>query len=137
FGLLYLNKGIWNGEQIVPSDWVEQSTTKQIDTRADQEATGYWYQWWINSFGGYSAKGMFGQYIIVLPESDIVAVFQSHLSIRRPDFLSPIYMVKNGLIKSMLSSKPLEPNPKLEELEQDLLNYETSDFGMCGNTYVC
>lgn len=137
FGLLYLNKGIWNGEQIVPSDWVEQSTTKQIDTHVDQEADGYGYQWWINSFGGYSAKGMFGQYIVVLPESNIVAVFQSHLSIRRPDFLAPIYIVQNGLIKALQSSEPLEPNPKLGELEQELLNYETSDFGMCGDTYVC
>jgi len=88
-------------------------------------------------FGGYSAKGMFGQYIVVLPEWDAVAVFQSHLSVRRPDFLAPIYIVQNGLIKAIQSSEPVEPNPKLGELEQELLNYDTSDFGMCGDTYGC
>lgn len=137
FGLLYLNKGLWNGQQIIPSDWVEQSTTKQIDTNVGQETNGYGFQWWMNTFGGYSAKGMFGQYICVLPEWNVVAVFQSHLSIRSTDFLLPLSIVQEGIIKSIQSPKPLPPNTQLEELEKDLLRDQTMEFGLCGDTYGC
>jgi len=136
FGFLYLNRGIWNGQQIVPFDWVEQSTTKQIDTKVGQKTNGYGFQWWMNTFGGYSAKGMFGQYICILPEWNVVAVFQSHLSIRSSDFLLPLYIVQNGIIKSIKSSKPLTSN-RLGELEKDILRNQTSNFGLCGNTYGC
>ncbi|WP_171634629.1 serine hydrolase domain-containing protein [Paenibacillus plantarum] len=137
FGYLFLNNGVWNDRQIVPLDWVKTSTSKQIDTNVGQESNGYGYQWWMNTFGGYAAKGMFGQYICVLPEQDIVVVFQSHLSIRNIDFLLPLLMVENAVIKSIQSQNPLPPNSQLKNLEEALLLGQRSEIGTCGDTFGC
>jgi CubicO group peptidase (beta-lactamase class C family) len=79
-GYMYLNKGIWEGEKIIPEHWVAVSTTKHIDTPNNlNEVTnfgaGYGYLWWNNYFGGYHANGFGGQYMFVVPESDLVVVF--------------------------------------------------------------
>lgn len=79
FGYLYLNRGNWNGKQIIPADWVDRSTRKHIETKGVQinaaEQDGYGYFFWMNGFGGYSAHGYGGQFIFVIPEMDLVAVF--------------------------------------------------------------
>ncbi len=81
FGCLYLNEGMWNGEQIVPKEWIAESTGKSIDTKMtfECEQSGYGYYWWMNGFGGYAAHGYLGQYVFVLPRSHAVAVFTSEL----------------------------------------------------------
>lgn len=77
FGYLYLHGGAWNGQRVVPADWVKMTTPKYIDT---DDGRGYGYAWWQLSFGGYAALGYGGQQIIVLPEQDMLVVFtsQSH-----------------------------------------------------------
>lgn len=72
-GRLYLNNGSWNGQQLVPADWVKQST------KATTENGGVWYyryQWWMASRTGtdYFADGLLGQYIYVNPEKNVVIV---------------------------------------------------------------
>lgn len=57
-GRLYLNKGNWNGEQLVPKEWVEEST--RTDT-SEGGASYYKYQWWIPSqTGDFMAEGILG-----------------------------------------------------------------------------
>ncbi len=71
FGKLYLNKGNYNGKQLIPADWVEQST------HADQTEGGssfYKYQWWLEKNGDYRAQGFLGQYIYVCPKKNIIIV---------------------------------------------------------------
>ncbi|MFL5752678.1 MAG: serine hydrolase domain-containing protein [Bacteroidia bacterium] len=73
FGRLYLNKGKWNGQQIIPESWVNEST------RIDETAGSKWYyqyQWWICSRteGDYMAQGILGQFIYVYPKKNIVIV---------------------------------------------------------------
>jgi CubicO group peptidase (beta-lactamase class C family) len=76
FGYLYLNEGLWDGEQIVSAAWVKASTTNHSPT----PGIYYGYQWWVMPWAGYySAIGAHGQYITVLPELDMVAVFTSGL----------------------------------------------------------
>lgn len=71
-GRLYLNKGNWNGEQIVPEEWVERST--KVDTTY-KSASYYQYQWWQGPGDqDFYANGILGQYIYVNPELNIVAV---------------------------------------------------------------
>ncbi|PIE48382.1 MAG: serine hydrolase [Flavobacteriales bacterium] len=71
-GRLYLNKGRWNGKQIVSEDWVRQST--KIDTSGGS-AWNYQYQWWLPSkTGDFMAAGILGQYIYVNPEKDLIIV---------------------------------------------------------------
>ena len=71
-GRLYLNKGKWNGKQIVSEDWVTQST--KIDTT--NGTVGYYqYQWWLpTQTGDFMAQGILGQYIYVHPEKNLVIV---------------------------------------------------------------
>ncbi|WP_271855882.1 serine hydrolase domain-containing protein [Patiriisocius marinus] len=71
-GRLYLNKGNWNGTQIVSEKWVENST--KIDSSAGG-VEQYQYQWWINKKdNSYEAEGILGQHIYVNPEKNIVIV---------------------------------------------------------------
>ncbi len=72
-GYLYLRNGEWDGKQIVPQWWVEAATAVHAAERAS--ADGYGYQWWINWAGHPMAIGFAGQYIIILPEFDLVVTF--------------------------------------------------------------
>jgi CubicO group peptidase (beta-lactamase class C family) len=84
-GYLFLNGGRWQGKQIVSEKWVKESTKQQIG--ASQLPTwfladGYGYQWWLGSFHvcgqtveSYSARGRGGQFIIIFPTLQMVAVF--------------------------------------------------------------
>jgi len=75
-GYLYLNKGVWDGQQIVSSAWVETSTRRHISTSGED---GYGYQWWVKDSGIYEADGYAGQRIIVLPDQEMVLVFTAGL----------------------------------------------------------
>ena len=81
FGQLYLNKGNWNGKQVVPAEWVSNSTVplgKHVQPNAGDQFTsaawGYGYQWWIPGPGvsDYTAHGIYNQFIYVNPESKVV-----------------------------------------------------------------
>jgi len=73
FGRLYLNKGVWRSEQIVPQKWVEKSTTVINDSR-DSQGYPYTYQWRVLENGSFFAKGILGQYIFVVPEKHLIFV---------------------------------------------------------------
>ena len=80
-GELYLNNGVWEGEQVVPQEWVQDSTTVQFDRQSG--SADYGYQWWVRTFGNnnynaYFAQGHYGQYIFVVPELELVVVMTSH-----------------------------------------------------------
>jgi CubicO group peptidase (beta-lactamase class C family) len=81
FGLLYLRKGAWNGRQVVPRDWVEESTRPYSDTGT----CGYGYMWWVAADGkslpgvylpdgSYWAWGTRGHYLLIVPDYDLVVV---------------------------------------------------------------
>jgi CubicO group peptidase (beta-lactamase class C family) len=77
FGYLFLNNGTWDGEQIIPLDWVQQSAATLVSFGFFE---GYSYQWWTYSSpvaNVYSANGFRGQYIFVVPSLDMVVVFTS------------------------------------------------------------
>jgi CubicO group peptidase (beta-lactamase class C family) len=70
-GLLFLRGGEWDGEQVVPEEWVSEATTRKM---AADLFPGYAYQWWTGD-GFYCAMGYAGQFIYVFPGSDMVVVF--------------------------------------------------------------
>ena len=84
FGLLYLHNGNWNGKQIVPGWWVNESTSPDPnDTREwpywpeyRQNGGFYKYHWWGNvrddGHYDYTAAGNFGQYIYICPQKNLV-----------------------------------------------------------------
>ena len=70
-GRLYLNKGNWNGKQIVSRKWVEESTTPETTAGA---VPYYKHQWWLEPDGSFAAQGILGQYIYVNPAKNLVIV---------------------------------------------------------------
>ena len=85
-GFLYLNEGRWAGEQIVPADYVRESTAPGELSTGSRDSYGY--QWWIARRSGpeaYSARGFGGQVIEVVPELDLVAVVTSDPEVPRGD----------------------------------------------------
>lgn len=72
-GQLYLQKGKWNGEQIIPEFWVEVSTAKHKDSL--DGTYGYGYQLWMEARpGSFEFNGMLGQNVIVYPDINMVLV---------------------------------------------------------------
>ncbi len=75
FGRLYLNRGEWKGNEVVPQSWVEEST--RVDTTTDP-ADFYQYFWWVDVVepdrGRFMARGNLGQFIYVVPDKDLVIV---------------------------------------------------------------
>lgn len=86
FGQLYLNEGRYNGQQIVPADWVRASMQRHVlDT---YRGFSYGYFWWIEAFANirtHFAWGYGGQYVFVIPGLDLVVVCTSDLNNRPPD----------------------------------------------------
>jgi CubicO group peptidase (beta-lactamase class C family) len=82
FGLLYLRHGRWKDRQIVPEDWVIESTRQRVSLTGRGRVVGYGYLWWIlapdpDGLGKesiYAAMGFRAQYIFVIPEHDMVVV---------------------------------------------------------------
>jgi CubicO group peptidase (beta-lactamase class C family) len=73
-GYLWLNKGVWDGDQIVSRQWVEDSVKPLIKVDGDDY---YGYGWWVyadNNLLDYSAVGRGGQYIKVIPYLDLIVV---------------------------------------------------------------
>ena len=93
-GQLLLQKGKWNGKQLIPTKWVAEMSRKQVEsinpgTRIEQAAErgmtketsdwmqGYGYQMWLCRPGCFRADGARGQYIIVVPDKDAVIAITS------------------------------------------------------------
>nr|MCR4847016.1 beta-lactamase family protein [Eubacterium sp.] len=74
-GQLFLNKGEFNGEQIVSEKWVEESTTEH--SRWKKMNLPYGYLWWIGEEGGYAAMGDGGNIIYVNPDKNLVVAITS------------------------------------------------------------
>lgn len=76
FGFLYLMNGNWNGTQLIPSNWIIESVTPFMDVEFDQgHGSGYGYQWWIYRWANaYTARGSYEQYIVVIPDFDLIVV---------------------------------------------------------------
>ena len=77
FGLLYLNHGMWNNKQLVPSEWVDESTRKQSVV----QGVDYGYLWWLKyldsngtRYHTFAAQGNGGQKIYVFKEQQMVVV---------------------------------------------------------------
>lgn len=97
FGYLFLNNGVWNGKQVISSDWVCESTKKHSEGNG---IGSYGYQWWIKNdcrFKTYFALGYGGQYIINTPKLDLTVVMTSKSNLSR--WLDPVYIFDEYVLK--------------------------------------
>jgi len=73
FGQLYLQKGKWQGKQLLPASWIEQATSKQVSNGSDPNRDwdqGYGFQFWRCRHAAFRGDGKSGQFCLVLPEQD-------------------------------------------------------------------
>jgi CubicO group peptidase (beta-lactamase class C family) len=111
FGVLYLNDGICNDEQLIPKNWVEKSATpfnNNIDINIpgeDSGKNGYGYTWWTSTFSHHGetikmfrAGGWGGQEIMVFPELDMVLVFTGGNYAKKTKLFK---IVENYILKSI------------------------------------
>lgn len=108
FGQLYLQKGQWQGKQLVPASWIDEATSRQIANGSNPASDwdqGYGYQFWRCRHGAYRGDGAFGQYCIVLPEQDAVIAITSGLG----DMQHVLNLVWDKLLPAFQSS-PLPPD---------------------------
>ena len=106
-GQLYLDEGVWNGQRIVSSEWVRESTRHQLS----EPTNSYGYHWWITSFnvnGGnypaYSAAGLGGQFIYVIPELQAVIAFHGSTYLATaPGQSDARHIIAQDLIPAMLA----------------------------------
>ena len=103
FGQLFLQDGEWEGKQLVPKEWVRESTTRRAGTLPGGDAYGYW--WWRSQYGGYpafSARGSGGQTIAVIPYLKMVVVttFDHRYQGRHPH-TNPTKFIEDYIVRSV------------------------------------
>lgn len=102
FGQLYLQKGMWQGQQLVPESWVTEATSFQISNGDDPQsdwAQGYGYQFWRCRHSAYRGDGVFGQYCVVMPEQDAVLAITGGIDVF--DMQHPLDVVWEKLLPAM------------------------------------
>jgi CubicO group peptidase (beta-lactamase class C family) len=103
FAELFLQKGNWNGKQILPASWVEEASAKKImqDPNAPQSKKdssdwlqGYCYQMWRCRHNAFRGDGAYGQFMIVMPEQDAALA----ITAETPDMQEEINLVWEYLL---------------------------------------
>lgn len=119
FGQLYLQKGLWRGQQLLPEAWVEEATACHVSNgdKADSDwEQGYGYQFWRCRHGVYRGDGAFGQYCVVMPEQETALAITSGVK----DMQAVLNLVWEHLLPA-LGPEPLPENrPAQAELGQKL-----------------
>lgn len=118
FGLLYLNGGCWDGNQVVPADWVT-TTVAPLTDRSASDSPDYGYLWWSQSGVGdmegrlIMARGANHQYITLIPEADAVLVLVNDMN--RPGWLNwlrnrlglaPEFEDYGNVLRSVVAARP-------------------------------
>ncbi len=110
FAQLFLQRGVWNGKQLLPPGWVEEASMAKIIQHPDLPQDkrdlsdweqGYGYQMWRCRNNAYRGDGAFGQYAIVIPEKDAVIAITSESA----DMQGELNLVWNILLPAMQKDK--------------------------------
>jgi CubicO group peptidase (beta-lactamase class C family) len=119
FGQLYLQKGKWQGKQLVPAAWIKEATSRQIANGSNPKSDwnqGYGYQLWRCRHGAYRGDGAFGQYCIVLPDQDAVIAITSGVR----NMQEVLNLVWDKLLPGMKNSELPADDAAREKLRQRL-----------------
>ncbi len=108
-GYLYLNNGVWDGQPILPADWVTAATQQQIQAGPTMLSDGYGYLWWVDQNGYFMALGYGGEDIIVVPDENLIVVTVAALN--WGEFEAPEWLLNDYILPAVESDDPLPPNP--------------------------
>jgi CubicO group peptidase (beta-lactamase class C family) len=123
FGQLYLQKGKWNGKQLIPAAWVEQATSKQVSNGSDPSRDwdqGYGFQFWRCRHGAFRGDGMNGQFCIVMPEQDAVIAMTADTR----DMQAQLNVVWDKLLPAFHAKKLPANKQEQLKLQETLANLE-------------
>jgi CubicO group peptidase (beta-lactamase class C family)/predicted glycoside hydrolase/deacetylase ChbG (UPF0249 family) len=104
FGQLYLQKGNWQGRQLIPPEWIEQATARQTANGSSPKSDwdqGYGYQFWRSRHNSFRGDGAFGQFCLVLPELDAVVAITSGVR----DMQAVLNLVWDKLLPAMRADR--------------------------------
>ena len=105
-GQLYLQRGKWNGQQLVSEYWIEISTARHLKTQND--TYGYGYQLWMEQRpGSFEYNGMLGQNVIIYPDMDMVLVTNAGNKEMFQDYIIRKYFPVNYHPADVLPENPL------------------------------
>lgn len=120
FGQFILQRGQWNGQQLLPAEWVDQATSFQVSNGNDPNsdwAQGYGFQFWRCRFNVFRGDGMYCQFMIAIPEKDVVVAmtndsgeYQKVVNIVF-EVLLPELQPNAQTKESVFSDTPLPENP--------------------------
>lgn len=119
FGQLYLQRGAWQGRQLVPEAWVAEASARQVSNGTDAESDwqqGYGYQFWRCRHGAYRGDGAFGQFCIVLPDQDAVVA----ITAGTPNMQAVLNLVWAHLLPAMGSAPRPQDDPAHAALQEKL-----------------
>ncbi len=123
FGQFYLQKGMWEGKQILSESWIEEATRFHVSNENNEQIDwkqGYGYQFWRSRHNAYRGDGAFGQFCVVLPEQDMVVAITSGVS----GMQAVLNLVWDHLV-GPISETPLAANPdSLKELQSTISQLE-------------
>jgi len=133
FGQLYLQNGNWNGRQVIPADWVRESTTGYSNVNP---GTQYGYMWWVYPAGGldpykyptlnqwdkFAAIGTGGQLILVIPEAEFVFVHRGDTDFGNGVSGPNVWKIAEMVMQS--KNTKTKKKPKLEALCPIPFSYE-------------
>lgn len=113
FGLLFEREGRWKDQQIIPADWVEESTRPYSEVERPG-LDGYGYMWWVlggelGRYGAYSALGVGAQTITVVPDLDLVFVHRVDTYVGDRVSLEDILDLLDRLIDARVGEEALSP----------------------------
>ncbi|HAV62338.1 MAG TPA: serine hydrolase [Verrucomicrobiales bacterium] len=119
FGQLYLQRGNWNGRQLLPADWIDLATSRQVSNGSNPRSDwnqGYGFQFWRSRHNAYRGDGAFGQFCIVMPDQDMVVAITSGLR----DMQAVMNIVWDKLIPAAEGKRLRRNRDAHEQLQQHL-----------------
>jgi len=122
-GYLVLRKGRWNARQVVPEEWIDRMTQPLLETDFEQMGEEYGYGWYTKRFNHqtvWSAEGLGGNGIYVVPEQDLVVVFSGGLV--GMEMLAPYRYLEKYILPAVHSMDPLPANPESVRSLEELLS---------------
>lgn len=125
FGQFYLQKAQWNGKQLLPAEWVELATSKQVSNGSDPSRDwdqGYGFQFWRCRHGAYRGDGKDGQFCIVLPEQDAVIAITANTG----NMQAQLNLVWDKLLPALHSDKLPENPEELARLKATMATLKAS-----------
>jgi CubicO group peptidase (beta-lactamase class C family) len=102
-GELWLNGGVWHGRRILDGGYITQASTNQVP-ELEGKIRGYGYLWWVTPLAthrAYSAQGMYGQLITVVPDLQAVIVISSRASDTPPSIEDQLAMIDTAIVPGL------------------------------------